>query len=298
VFGLGVSNALALNAYREHQQRRETMTDRIAQARRAFRKLHDDGIFLLPNPWDIGSAKVFAHQGFKALASTSTGLAWTLGKPDYVITMEEVLTHLKALSDATSLPVNADFESGFANDPEGVATNVARAIETGVAGISIEDRKVGDLDTLFDDRTAGDRIKAAKQAILSSGEDVVLVGRTERLLIDPSAVSQSIDTLVALAEAGADCLYAPGLNGRANIEAAIKALSPKPLNVLTMGPKMPGVTYDELKQLGVRRVSVGGALSLVGWGAIERAGEALLSGKFEVLAEGMPRADLNRIFAG
>jgi 2-methylisocitrate lyase-like PEP mutase family enzyme len=273
------------------------MTDRITQARQNFRKLHNDGIFLLPNPWDVGSAKVFAHQGFKALASTSTGLAWTLGKPDYAITMEEVLAHLKSLSDATSLPVNADFESGFANDPEGVAANVALAIETGVAGISIEDRRVGDLDTLFDDKTSVDRIRAAKQAIVKSGEDVVLVGRTERLLTDPTAVSKSIETLVALADAGADCLYAPGLNGKENIEAAIKALSPKPLNVLTMGPKMPGVSYEELKQLGVRRVSVGGALSLVGWGAIERAGEALKAGKFDVLSEGMPRADLNRIFS-
>jgi 2-methylisocitrate lyase-like PEP mutase family enzyme len=270
--------------------------DKFTQARKSFRELHDTGIFVLPNPWDIGSAKVFAHMGFKALASTSTGLAWTLGKPDYAITLDEVLAHLEAISTATPLPVNADFESGFANDPEGVGANVSRAIVTGIAGISIEDRRIGNLDQLFDDKTSADRIRAAKQAIGKSGQDVVLVGRTERLLIDPTAVSKSIETLVALAEAGADCLYAPGLNGRQNIMAAVKAVSPRPLNVLTMGPKMPGVDYEELAGLGVRRVSVGGALSLVSWGAIERAGEALLMGNFEVLAEGMPRADLNRIF--
>jgi 2-methylisocitrate lyase-like PEP mutase family enzyme len=268
-----------------------------AEKRSAFRALHQDGHFVLPNPWDAGSARLLEHLGFQALASTSTGYAWTTGRPDYQMTRDEVLHHLTVLCCSVDLPVNADFESGFASDPEAVAANVTLAVATGVAGISIEDRIVGDLDKLYEAPMAVARIRAAREAIDRSGEDVILVGRTEGLLIDATDVSAAIDRLVMLADAGADCLYAPGVADKDHIAAMVRAVSPKPVNVLAMDSNFPGLTVAQLADLGVRRISIGGALAMVSWGAIYAAAEQLFAGSLDGLVGGMPGAKLNTIFA-
>jgi 2-methylisocitrate lyase-like PEP mutase family enzyme len=265
-----------------------------AQKRAMFRALHKDGCFILPNPWDIGSARFLQHLGFAALASTSTGFAWTMGKPDYEMTMESVISHLRSLCDAVDVPVNADFESGFAADPDGVATNVKLAVETGIAGVSIEDRKLGDLSNLYELAQSVERIKAARSAIDATGEDVILVARTEGLLIDSGAVTKAINKLVAFADVGADCLYAPGVGKKEDIAAMVRAVAPKPVNVLVMGP---GLTAKELEDLGVRRISVGGALSLSGWGAMVTASEKLKAGSFDGLGGATSGGQLNEIFA-
>jgi len=189
------------------------MSRTLAEKRASFRALHEQGCFVLPNPWDVGSARMLQHLGFAALASTSSGYAWTTGRADYAVTRDDVLQHLTSLCEAVDLPVNADFESGFASDPEGVAANVGLAIRTGVAGLSIEDREL-DRPGLYAKAFAVERIRAARAAIDRSGEDVVLVARTEGLLSDPGALRPAIDKLVAFAEAGADCLYAPGVRER------------------------------------------------------------------------------------
>jgi 2-methylisocitrate lyase-like PEP mutase family enzyme len=272
------------------------MTCSTAEKRSTFRALHQEGCFLLPNPWDVGSARLFQQLGFTALASTSTGYAWTMGRPDYKLSRALVLEHLSLLCGATDLPVNADFESGFAADPEGVADNVKLAIKTGIAGLSIEDREFSTSSGLYDTKLAAERIRAARTAIDESGEDIVLVGRTEGLLSDLSAVSPAIDKLVALADAGADCLYAPGVGmtgKKSDIAAMVKAVAPKPLNVLVMGP---GITFAELRDLGVRRISVGGALALVGWGAVRTAALDLKEGKFEKLALAAQGGEMNDVF--
>jgi 2-methylisocitrate lyase-like PEP mutase family enzyme len=265
----------------------------IADRRAAFRKLHDSGCFVLPNPWDAGSARMFQHLGFQALASTSTGYAWTTGRPDYVITLSDVLNHLKILCAAVDLPVNADFESGFARDPEDLAVNIRKAIETGVAGLSVEDRELDGSKRLFDTGLSVERIRAARQAIDHSGEDVVLVGRTEWLLEDPTAVAPAIDKLVALAEAGADCLYAPGVREKADIAAMVRAVAPKPVNVVM---SRPGLSLAELMDLGVRRVSLGGAVARVAWAAVIRTMEQIKAGSFDGLAGGTPGGQLDEVF--
>jgi 2-methylisocitrate lyase-like PEP mutase family enzyme len=265
----------------------------VTEKRARFRALHQKGCFVLPNPWDAGSARLLQHLGFQALASTSAGHAWSIGKPDYATSCEEVLAHLTQLCAATDLPVNADFESGFADEPEQVAANVSRAIATGIAGLSIEDTKVKG-QGLHDKASAVARLKAARSAIAASGEDVLLVARAEILLHDATRVSETIDKLVAFAAAGADCLYAPGLNKRDDIIALVKAVSPKPVNILMWGP---GLTVQELTDLGVRRISIGGSLARVGWGAVMRAAEEIAAGRFDALAAGGPSKPLNEIFA-
>jgi 2-methylisocitrate lyase-like PEP mutase family enzyme len=229
------------------------------------------------------------------LASTSTGYAWTTGRPDYAVTRADVLQHLTSLCEAVDLPVNADFESGFASDPEGVATNVGLAVKTGVAGLSIEDRNVEAPFGLYDTAFAVERIRAARAAIDRSGEDVILVARTEGLLSDPAAINPAIDKLVAFAEAGADCLYAPGVRDKFDIAAMVRAVAPKPLNIVMM---RPGLSVAELADLGVRRISVGGALARVGWGAVLAAAEQIKAGSFDGLAGGTPGKQLNDIFGG
>jgi 2-methylisocitrate lyase-like PEP mutase family enzyme len=269
------------------------MTRSVAEKRSAFRALHQSGCFVLPNPWDVGSARLLQHLGFAALASTSAGFAWTQGRPDYAVTRADVLQHLTALCDAVDLPVNADFESGFAVEPQGVAANVTFAIETGVAGLSIEDRD--DTPTgLYDLPFAVERICAARAAIDRSGADVILVARTETLLVDPGGLTPAIDKLVAFAEAGADCLYAPGVRAKADIAAMVRAVAPKPLNVVMF---RPGPSVAELAELGVRRISVGGALARVAWAAMLHAAEQLLAGSFDGLATQTPGKQLNDIFA-
>jgi 2-methylisocitrate lyase-like PEP mutase family enzyme len=271
------------------------MSATAAQKRASFRKMHQQGCFVLPNPWDVGSARMFQHLGFAALASTSTGYAWTTGRPDYAVTRSDVLEHLASLCAAVDLPINADFESGFAADPEGVSANVRLAIHTGVAGLSIEDRKIDGTGDLFDLPCAVERIRAARQAIDQSGEDVILVARTEGLLGDPAAVSAAIDKLVAFAEAGADCLYAPGVRDKADIAAMVRAVAPRPLNVLAIGPKL---SVAELAELGVRRISVGGALARLAWAAVLAAAEQIQAGSFDGLAGGTAGNQLNDIFGG
>jgi 2-methylisocitrate lyase-like PEP mutase family enzyme len=264
----------------------------VAHKRADFRSLHSQGCFVLPNPWDSGSARLLQHMGFSALASTSSGYAWTTGRPDYAVTRDDVLGHLTQLCESVDLPVNADFESGFAAQPEDVAANVTLAIGTGVAGLSIEDRRI-DGAGLYDAGIAVERVRAARAAIDRSGEDVILVARTEGLLSDPAAVTAATDRLVAFADAGADCLYAPGVRSREDIAAMVRAVAPRPLNVLMFGP---GLSVAELADLGVRRISIGGALARVAWGAMRRVAEEIKAGSFDGLAAGASGKALNDIF--
>jgi len=241
----------------------------LAARRAAFRALHDEGCFTLPNPWDAGSAVRLKKLGFKALASTSAGAAWALGQSDGGLSRDQVLDHLRMLCAATDLPVNADFEAGFADSPEGVAESVTLAVETGVAGLSIEDRVGKDL---YDTAVAVERIKAARAAIDATGENVVLVGRTEGFLIGRKDLPATIDRLVAYAEAGADCLYAPGVIDLEQVSAIVKAVAPRPVNVLMA---WPGQSVAPLAEIGVRRVSVGAALAGAAWAGFDAAAKML-----------------------
>jgi 2-methylisocitrate lyase-like PEP mutase family enzyme len=263
------------------------------EKRAAFRSLHASGCFVLPNPWDIGSARMLQHLGFEALASTSSGYAWSTGRTDYALTRDDVLQHLTALSAAVDLPINADFESGFATEPEQVAANISLAIQTGIAGVSIEDRDLRKPAALYDAALAGERIRAARTAIDAAGGDVILVARTEGLLSDRSAVPSAIERLVLLAEAGADCLYAPGVLKKDDIAAMVRAVSPKPLNVLVLDSTQ---TLAELRDLGVRRISVGGALARSAWAGMLDAARQFKAGSFAALASATPGRELNEIF--
>jgi 2-methylisocitrate lyase-like PEP mutase family enzyme len=233
------------------------------------------------------------HMGFKAVASTSSGYAWSTGRPDHGIARGEMLEHLRSLCAAIDLPVNADFESGFARDAAGVAESVRLVIDTGVAGFSIEDHDREKKGRLYDLPTAVERIRAARAAIDRSGHDVILVARTEGLLADPGALKPAIDKLVAFAEAGADCLYAPGVKDKADIATMVRAVAPKPVNVLAL---RPWLTLAEFADLGVRRISVGGALARVAWRAIIDAAERMKSGSFDGLEGGIAGTEVNEIF--
>src|SRR4051812_5208086 len=221
-----------------------------AEKRANFRKLHESGCFVLPNPWDVGSARYLAHLGFKALASTSAGYAWTLGRPDNKVTADDVIAHLADLAAATDLPVNADFENGFADDPDGVAANVTRAVHSGIAGLSIENSTGRPDKPLYDDTLAVERIKAARAAIDGVDTAVMLVARCEGFLHGERDLNKTTARLIAFAEAGADCLYAPGVSTDEEITTLVKAIAPRPLNVLTVKPTM---TVQHLQSLGVRR---------------------------------------------
>lgn len=237
--------------------------------RAAFRKLHEEGCFVLPNPWDVGSARRLEKLGFVALASTSSGLAWTFGREDGEVSRDDVLSHLRVLCEATDLPVNADFEAGFADRPEEVAANVRLAVETGVAGLSIEDRTGR---VLYEMPLAVERIEASREAIDRTGTGVILVGRSEGFLIGRTDIEATIERLAAYAEAGADCLYAPGIRDPAHIEAVVAAVAPKPVNVLLLGPDM---RVEDLAAQGVRRVSVGGCLARAAWAGFDEAARLL-----------------------
>jgi 2-methylisocitrate lyase-like PEP mutase family enzyme len=240
------------------------------QSKRAtFRALHQEGCFILPNPWDIGSIRRLEKRGFKALASTSAGAAWAAGRNDGDLSRDDVLEHLRFLCRATDLPVNGDFESGFADEPGGVAVNVALALETGVAGLSVEDRTGR---VLYEQPLAVDRIKAAREAITRAGQEVVLVGRSEGYLLGRTELTETIDRLVAYADAGADCLYAPGMTDLSAIRSLVSAVAPKPVNVLLIGPNM---RVADLAAVGVRRVSVGGALAAAAWSGFDQAVQLL-----------------------
>jgi 2-methylisocitrate lyase-like PEP mutase family enzyme len=264
-----------------------------------FRALHASGCVLLPNPWDVGSAVFLEHLGFKALATTSAGMGFSRGLPDTVaaISRDIVLAHLREVVGATRLPVNADFQSGYARDPEGVAASVALCVATGVAGLSIEDATGESASPLYELPFALERLKAARAAIDASGVPVVLTARCEAALVgvpDPNRVV--IDRLVAYADAGADCLFAPGIRTPAAIADVVKAVSPKPVNVLISAPS-PALSLSRLADMGVRRVSVGSALARVAWGAFMRAAKSLVdTGSFESFADAAPFAALNDLF--
>lgn len=235
------------------------MDDRVA----AFHRLHEDGCFVMPNPWDAGSARVLEQLGFPALATTSAGFAWTRGAPDAGVGLEEVLDHLGAVAAAVAVPVNADFEGGYAVDPEGVAAHVSRAVTTGVAGLSIED-STGDPDRpLHDLGLAVERVRAAREAIDASGTGVLLTGRSEGFVVGRTDLDETLRRLVAYAEAGADCLYAPRLASLEQVAAVVEAVAPKPVNLLV---NAPFTTVAEAAAVGVRRISVGGTLARAAWG--------------------------------
>jgi 2-methylisocitrate lyase-like PEP mutase family enzyme len=263
----------------------------------SFRSLHESGCFVLPNPWDIGTALYLRHLGFKALATTSAGFAFSHGLPDEVsaISLEAMLAHIREVVEATPLPVNADFQNGYADEPSGVAGNVALCIATGVAGLSIEDATGNREAPLYEDRLAVDRVRAARSAIDDSGVPVVLTARCEAWLVGhQDAFRVATDRLVAYAEAGADCLYAPGVREPEQIAAIAQAVAPKPINVLVFAP---GLTVSQLADLGVRRISVGSALARVAWGAFVRSAQSIAAtGSFEEFGDAFSFAELNGVF--
>jgi 2-methylisocitrate lyase-like PEP mutase family enzyme len=263
-----------------------------------FRKLHESGCFVLPNPWDVGTAIYLEHLGFEALATTSAGFAFSKGLPDSVsaVTRGAMLAHISQVVEATSLPVNADFQNGYADEPEGVATSVALCVATGVAGLSIEDATGNGSNPLYEFDLAVERIKATRAAIDASGVRVVLTARCEAWLVgQPDPLRVSLERLVAFADAGADCLYAPGVRDHVEIASIVKAVSPKPVNVLVSAPG--DLSVSRLRDLGVRRVSVGGALARVAWGAFIRAARSIKeTGSFDSLGDAPPYSEINDIF--
>jgi 2-methylisocitrate lyase-like PEP mutase family enzyme len=277
-----------------------TDSSRSAGAVSSFRALHESGCFLIPNPWDVGSAVYLQHLGFKALATSSAGFAFTRGLPDAVeaLSLDMMLAHIREIVAATSLPVNADFQAGFAAQPDGVADNVKLCVATGVAGLSIEDATGNDARPLYEMALAVERVRAARHAIDSTGVPVVLTARCEAWLLGaPDPATVAIDRLIAFAEAGADCLFAPGVRDPATISTIVKAVAPKPVNVLVSAPG-PGLTVAELGSLGVRRISVGSALARVAWAAFMRAARTIVdTGAFDALAGAAPFAELDTLFA-
>jgi 2-methylisocitrate lyase-like PEP mutase family enzyme len=262
-----------------------------------FRKMHESGCFVLPNPWDIGTTIYLENLGFEALATTSAGFAFSRGKRDGGVPRDEMLAHIREIVEATTLPVNADFLAGYADEPEGVAANVRLCIETGVAGLSIEDNTGRTDAPLYEKKLAIDRIGAARSAIDASGIGVVLTGRCEAWLVDdPDPFHTVLDRLAAYAEAGADCLYAPGVSKPDEITQIVKAVSPKPVNVLVSGFNHQ-LSLHQLADLGVRRISVGSGLALAAWGTFLRAAKDIKAkGTFNLLANGAASADLNELF--
>lgn len=261
---------------------------------RVFRELHQSGCFVIPNPWDLGSARALVRLGFRALATTSAGLAWSLGRRDHGVLLDEKLAHLRAMSEGVEVPLNADFEGGFAVEPAAVAANVAAAAATGIAGLSIEDSTGNPSSPLFDLGLAVERVRAAREAIDRSGTGVLLTGRSEGFLVGRPDIAETIRRLTAYAEVGADCLYAPGLRTTADIKAVVDALAPRPVNVLVGNDS---VTASELAQLGVRRISVGGGLSRAAWtGFLQAATEIAERGTFAGLGRAAAFADINGSF--
>ena len=267
----------------------------IADKRRTFRNLHASGCFVIPNPWDLGSARYLQGLGFKALATTSSGFAWSQGHADNAITRDMALAHLREMVAATDVPVNADFESGFARDAAGVAESVRLAVENGVAGLSIEDSTGDQAKPLFDLDEAVQRMRAARGAIDAAGGDTLLVGRAECFLVGQPDLDETIRRLKAYSDAGADCLYAPGLRTPEQISAVVAAIAPKPFNLLVGSASK--LTVAEIAALGVRRVSVGGALARSAWGGFIRSAKALAEhGSFGGFADAAPGGELNAFF--
>jgi 2-methylisocitrate lyase-like PEP mutase family enzyme len=269
----------------------------IADKRRAFHRLHEAGCFVIPNPWDVGSARYLQGLGFKALATTSSGFAWSHGHRDGGMSRDRVLDHLTEMVEATDLPINADFEHGFAPDAAGVSESVRLAVETGVAGLSIEDSTGDPAKPLFEIDAAIERIRAARKAIDKAGADTMLVGRAEGYLVGQPHLDQVIARLKAYANAGADCLYAPGISSADEIRAVVAAVAPKPVNLL-IGFNAD-LTMASIAALGVRRVSVGGALARAAWGGFMRAANLIIEqGRFDGFADAASGKALNTAFRG
>jgi 2-methylisocitrate lyase-like PEP mutase family enzyme len=264
----------------------------VEQKRAEFRRLHESGCFALPNPWDIGTAKYLQHLGFKAIATTSAGFAFSRGSPDGSVKRDDMLAHIRELVEATDLPVNADFENGYADDPNWCAENARLCAETGVAGLSIEDAADRKESPLYDVDLAVERIHAVREALHGAG--VLLVGRAEGFLVGREKLDQVIKRLVKYSEAGADCLYAPGFKDRDSNKAIIDAVAPKPVNILIGGG---GLTMRDAADLGARRVSVGGAFARAAWGGFIRSAKELMEqGTFDELKNATSYAELQKLF--
>jgi len=267
-----------------------THTDRV----RRFHELHRSGCFVIPNPWDIGSARILAQLGFPALATTSSGFAWSRGRPDNAVSLDDALAHMRSIAESVDVPVSADFEGGFAIDPDDVAANVAGAAETGIAGLSIEDYRGDASEPLFEFSLAVARVAAARRAIERSGTGVLLTARSEGFITGRPDLEEAIRRLQAYADAGADCLYAPGIRDREAIAAVVRAVAPRPVNVL-VGSDF--ATVAELAALGVRRISVGGALARAAWtGFLAAAREVADTGRFTRLEGVTSFAEMNAFF--
>lgn len=267
----------------------------VAEKRRAFHQLHEAGCFVIPNPWDVGSALYLQSLGFKALATTSSGFAWSQGCADGGVSRDRVLAHLESIVAATDVPVNADFESGFARDAGEVAESVGLAVQTGIAGLSIEDSSGVAENPLYDVGTAVERIRAARRAIDRGGGDTLLVGRAECFLVGRPDLEETIARLKAYSNAGADCLYAPGLRTREEIASVVAAVAPKPMNLLI--GSVTELTMRDVAALGVRRVSVGGALARSAWGGFMRAARLIAEeGRFDGFSHAASGRDMNALF--
>jgi 2-methylisocitrate lyase-like PEP mutase family enzyme len=267
---------------------------RRVELQRRFRTLHASGCFVIPNPWDVGSARLLCGLGFSALATTSSGFAWSTGRRDSQVPLDDMLAYLRAIASAADVPVSADFKDGFAVEPEGVALNVARVIETGVAGLSIEDSTGHPESPLFDFELAVARVAAARQALDRSGSEALLTARSEGFIAGRPDLAETIRRLTAFAEAGADCLYAPGIRTEEQISAVVHAVAPKPVNVLV---SVPFTTVEQLAALGVRRISVGGALARAAWGGFLRAAREIAGhGTFTGLNDAVPSPEIEGLF--
>ena len=268
----------------------------VADKRRTFRSLHERGCFVIPNPWDLGSARYLQSLGFKALATTSSGFAWSRAHADNSLDRGTVLAHLRDIVEATDVPINADFERGFARDAAGVAESVRLAVDTGIAGLSIEDSTGDKATPLYPIELAVERIRAARRAIDESGGDTLLVGRAECFFVGRPDIDETIARLKAYSDAGADCLYAPGIRTREHIRAVADAVTPKPVNLLIGWAS--DITRDEAETLGVRRISVGGALARSAWGGFIRTAKRIAEeGRFDGFADAASGAELNKLFA-
>lgn len=270
-------------------------TPATAEKCRAFRKLHESGCFVIPNPWNAGTALYLQGLGFKALATTSSGYAHAQGFSDGEMTLERVLTHCREIAAATDVPVNADFEGGFAHDPEGVAANVKLCIETGVAGLSIEDYTGDEADPLYDFDSAVARVRAARKAIDAAGGEVVFTARSEGFIHGRPDMDETIRRLKAFADAGADCLYAPGIKTREQIETVVKAVAPLPVNLLMSAAS--GFTVNDIAEMGVRRISVGGTMARLAMHAFIKSAKTIAQeGIFDSFAGVVSNAELNAFF--
>lgn len=267
----------------------------IAEKRQTFRRLHETGCFVIPNPWDIGSARYLQHLGFEALATTSLGFAYAAGYADGEVPLGLMLDHIAEMVEASDVPVNADFEGGYAHDPEGVSENVTACVGTGVAGLSIEDSTGDKAVPLYPFEQALARIKAAREAIDKTGEDVMLTARTEGFIRGRPDMDETIRRLKAFADAGADCLYAPGIKTREEIKTVVDSVAPRPVNILIGWPSI--LSVQDVAALGARRISVGGSLARSAWGGFMRAARQIADGgSFGGFADAAPAADLNAFF--